>query len=112
MKAERLSEDWLPNAEERAFAESRGIRDVDDFVDAFRCYWCALPDGKAATKKNWGMTFRNFVRMKTDGAGSRTSGAAAPARRNAVVAGMVGSFGGGAGQATLWDAADPKPKRH
>ena len=58
----RLSPDWVPTEEDIAFCkQTRPDLDVDVTADKFRCHW-ASKTGKDATKLDWHMTWRNWVR--------------------------------------------------
>lgn len=56
----RLSDDWKPTAEDRAFAIDIGL-DPDVSADEFRDYWTALP-GARGRKLDWSKTFKNRCR--------------------------------------------------
>lgn len=56
----RLPDDWMPSAEDRAFASNLGL-DPDVTADEFRDYWTALP-GARGRKLDWSKTFRNRCR--------------------------------------------------
>ena len=56
----RLSDDWKPSTEDRAFASDLGLN-PDQEAAAFRDYWTALP-GARGRKLDWSKTFRNRCR--------------------------------------------------
>ena len=61
-RGSRLSPDWVPTDEDIAFCkQTRPELDVDVVADNFRCYWAAKA-GKDATKLDWHLTWRNWVR--------------------------------------------------
>ena len=63
-RGSRLPVDWLPSAEDRAFAAAEGI-DPDREAASFRDYWTSKP-GAAGRKSNWSATWRNWVRRSAE----------------------------------------------
>lgn len=57
----RLSENWEPSEQDRAFAIANGLN-PDRIRDEFRDYWIAQP-GKSGRRSDWSATFRNRVRQ-------------------------------------------------
>jgi len=59
----RLSQDWSPSPEDRAFAKALGWSEsqIDAEAANFRDYWIAKP-GAGGTKLDWPATWRKWVR--------------------------------------------------
>lgn len=66
----RLSDDWQPDVEDRAFAEQQGL-DADTIAAEFRDYWIAKP-GAAGVKLDWPATWRNWCRHAQQRRGSNS----------------------------------------
>ncbi len=68
----RLSPDWVPSAEDSAFAESVGFVNGKAALEAakFRDYWTALPGAKGV-KSDWPATWRNWCRKAGEFAPAR-----------------------------------------
>lgn len=66
-KGSRLPDDWQPTTDERAFACKEGLTDgeCDREADKFRDYWAAQP-GQRGVKRDWGATWRNWVRRRAE----------------------------------------------
>ena len=62
-RGERLSVEWAPSAEDRAFAKQLGWSDpqIDREGENFRDYWAAVPGAKG-TKLDWPATWRKWIR--------------------------------------------------
>lgn len=63
-RGSRLSEDWQPTDELRAYATALGL-DADLVVENFRNYWSAVPGAKGL-KLNWSATFKNSCLASKD----------------------------------------------
>lgn len=61
-RGHRLPEDWQPDADCRAFAQSHGL-DPEQVADHFRDYWHDKT-GANANKINWTGTWRNWCRTE------------------------------------------------
>jgi len=59
----RLSPEWIPSAEDIAFAEKLGMTagQIQTTAEIFRDYWIALP-GQKGVKLDWPATWRNWCR--------------------------------------------------
>lgn len=78
MTATRLDRDWRPNDDELAKARARRPDlDIEEAIEMFRDYWCALRDTPAAKKLDWDATFRNYIRSPISNQ-ARPQGAAKP----------------------------------
>lgn len=88
----RLPANWLPDADDRTFAEDRGLN-ADVVGEEFRNFWVAVP-GSKGLKLDWKATFRNrcialagTVRQpRASGHPIGINGGAFPARSGGVVA--------------------------
>ena len=59
-RATRLPDDWAPSLEDRAYANAKGLRQIDAVAEKFANYWHAKA-GSGATKLDWPATWRNWV---------------------------------------------------
>ncbi len=62
----RLSADWMPSMEDRAFAEKHG-KNPDTIAPSFRDYWHGVAGAKGR-KADWSATWRNWIRREADAA--------------------------------------------
>ncbi|MCQ8240545.1 hypothetical protein [Rhizosaccharibacter radicis] len=76
----RLSPDWRPSPEERAFAVGLGL-DADAVAEGFRDHWVAKA-GKDARKADWTATWRNWCRTEAGRRQSAPARGGAPRRSN------------------------------
>lgn len=66
----RLLADWKPSPEDRAYAVSLGLTNVDRIAADFRDYWRAKP-GKDGVKLDWPATWRTWCRREADRRGAK-----------------------------------------
>jgi len=73
VRASRLPADWQPDPDQRQYALDRGL-DPEREAENFRDYWQAKA-GQNATKTDWGMTWRSWVRSSAERRPQRQRGA-------------------------------------
>lgn len=83
----RLPKNWQPSRELKSWAlNERPGMDLQRVIDSFTDYWIAKT-GQAATKLDWGATFRNWVRNeKPNGSSKQNSRPSAASRQDAAAA--------------------------
>ncbi|GAN55234.1 hypothetical protein [Tanticharoenia sakaeratensis] len=64
VRASRLPADWQPDPEQRQYALDHGV-DPGREAENFREYWLAKA-GQSATKTDWGLTWRSWVRRSAE----------------------------------------------
>lgn len=71
-RGSRISPDWVPSAEDRAFAKQEGFSDaeIDREAGKFRDYWLSK-SGRDAAKVTWSGTWRVWIRNNVDRMGRK-----------------------------------------
>ncbi len=80
--ASRLSAEWVPDGEDRAFAADEGFDEpeIDRIAEQFRDHWLSKA-GQDALKADWHATWRNWIRRDN---GTRSNGPRGRGPRDAV----------------------------
>lgn len=63
-----IPEDWHPSEDDLAYARDKGWSDeqVADTVEKFRLYWLGKADVRSSWKKDWSLTWKNWVLRQKD----------------------------------------------